>query len=251
GGDHGAGRRRGRGRRAAVRSDRPLRAARPGAPGRLTARAGGGACRQGRRAQLDDEQLRLRTAGLRSGRVHRRRRGAPGRGHRPVLGAAAHGGFRRWSDEPAEWFRGISRTPAGRPLPHRAHGRATARRRARRVRVHAPADHAGRAVTAGQLESAGSVAATTWRARLRTDELLRGSAFIMATSVVTSLIGYAFWLLVDHSYPPAVSGAGAAAASLLQASALLASAGAGAAMMEWLPRCGTALEWRRRLTAGL
>ena len=106
-------------------------------------------------------------------------------------------------------------------------------------------------MTAGQLESAGSVAATTWRARLRTDELLRGSAFIMATSVVTSLIGYAFWLLVDHSYPPAVSGAGAAAASLLQASALLASAGAGAAMMEWLPRCGTALEWRRRLTAGL
>jgi O-antigen/teichoic acid export membrane protein len=104
-------------------------------------------------------------------------------------------------------------------------------------------------VTVGELAGTGTVA--TWRARMATDELLRGSAFIMATSVVTSLIGYAFWLLVDHRYPAAVSGAGAAAASLLQATALLASAGAGAAMMEWLPRSRSSLEWRQRLTAGL
>jgi O-antigen/teichoic acid export membrane protein len=88
-------------------------------------------------------------------------------------------------------------------------------------------------------------------ARLSSDAMLRNSLFIMATSVVTSLFGYVFWLIVARTLPASVSGAGAAATSALQATALFACVGAAAAMIEWLPRSRSALEWRRRATAGV
>jgi O-antigen/teichoic acid export membrane protein len=87
------------------------------------------------------------------------------------------------------------------------------------------------------------------RSRLA-DPLLRNSLAIMATSLVTSLLGYVFWLVVAHTSTAAVTGAGAAATSALQATALFASVGAAASMIEWLPRTRSALEWRQRHTAG-
>jgi O-antigen/teichoic acid export membrane protein len=87
--------------------------------------------------------------------------------------------------------------------------------------------------------------------RFASDAMLRNSVAIMSTSVITSLFGYVFWLIVARSSTTQVSGAGAAATSALQAAALFASVGAAATMIEWLPRCGSELEWRRRLTAGL
>lgn len=88
-------------------------------------------------------------------------------------------------------------------------------------------------------------------ARFASDAILRNSVFIMATSVVTSLFGYVFWLIVDRSSTAEASGAGAAATSALQATAMFASVGAAAAMIEWLPRSRSALEWRQRVTAGV
>ena len=42
----------------------------------------------------------------------------------------------------------------------------------------------------GRLGTGAAGVVAVWRARVRGDELLRGSAFIMASSMVTSLIGY-------------------------------------------------------------
>lgn len=92
---------------------------------------------------------------------------------------------------------------------------------------------------------------TTVRARLVSDAMLRNSLSIMATSAVTSLFGYAFWLIVAHTTSAAVTGAGAGATSALQIAAIFASVGAAAAMIEWLPRCTSEAEWRGRLTVGL
>ncbi|GAA1299040.1 hypothetical protein [Saccharothrix xinjiangensis] len=89
---------------------------------------------------------------------------------------------------------------------------------------------------------------TTWFA---SGELLRNSVAIMATTVVTSLFGFVFWLVVARSSPAWVSGAGAAVVSALQATTMFTAVGAAAAMLEWLPRSRSGVEWRRRLTAGV
>jgi O-antigen/teichoic acid export membrane protein len=91
----------------------------------------------------------------------------------------------------------------------------------------------------------------TARARLASDAMLRNSLSIMATSAVTSLFGYGFWLIVAHTTSAAVTGAGAGATSALQIAAIFASVGAAAAMIEWLPRCTSEAEWRSRVTVGL
>ena len=91
----------------------------------------------------------------------------------------------------------------------------------------------------------------TAKARLASDAMLRNSLSIMATSAVTSLFGYGFWLIVAHTTSAAVTGAGAGATSALQIAAIFASVGAAAAMIEWLPRCTSEAEWRSRVTVGL
>ncbi len=83
------------------------------------------------------------------------------------------------------------------------------------------------------------------------DPMVRNSLAIMASTVATSLLGYAFWMIVAHRFDSAVSGTAAATTSAIQATVTVASIGAAAALVEWLPRCTTALEWRARVTAGM
>jgi O-antigen/teichoic acid export membrane protein len=87
--------------------------------------------------------------------------------------------------------------------------------------------------------------------RFATGALLRNSIVIMATTVVTSLFGGVFWWVVARNSTAQESGAGAAAVSALQATAIFAAVGAATAMIEWLPRSRSSLEWRRRFTAGV
>ncbi|OLR92441.1 lipopolysaccharide biosynthesis protein [Actinokineospora bangkokensis] len=101
------------------------------------------------------------------------------------------------------------------------------------------------------MSTAAPAAPAGLRARLATDPMLRNSLSIMATSVVTSLLGYVFWLVVARTAGPGVSGAGAAATSALQAAAVFAAVGAAAAMVEWLPRSTSSTQWRSRLTVGV
>ena len=77
------------------------------------------------------------------------------------------------------------------------------------------------------------------------------SLAIMSSTVVTSLLGYAFWMIAARQFDRDVNGTAAATTSAIQATVLIASVGGAAALVEWLPRCSTALEWRRRVTTGL
>lgn len=83
------------------------------------------------------------------------------------------------------------------------------------------------------------------------DPMVRNSVAIMASTVSTSLLGYAFWMIVAHRFDSAVSGTAAATTSAIQATVTVASVGAAAALVEWLPRCTSALEWRQRVTTGM
>lgn len=89
-----------------------------------------------------------------------------------------------------------------------------------------------------------------WR-RLRTDALFGTSVAIMASTVITSGLGYVLWLVVARVFGQQVSGDGAAVTSLMMAVSLLAAVGAAAAMIQWLPQAHDAVAWRRRVTAGL
>lgn len=106
--------------------------------------------------------------------------------------------------------------------------------------------------TGARVRAAGPRAARAWLTDwFAVGELLRNSALIMATTVVTSLLGCVFWWVVAHSSPPQVSGTGAAVVSALQATTMFTAVGAAAAMLEWLPRSRSEAEWRRRLVAGV
>ncbi|WP_336880821.1 hypothetical protein [Rhodococcus globerulus] len=89
------------------------------------------------------------------------------------------------------------------------------------------------------------------RTRIAEDSMLRNSSYMMASTVLTSLMGYVFWLVVAHTTSTADIGVGAATTSAMQATALIASVGAATAMVEWLPRTLTVDRWRRILTAAV
>ena len=103
-------------------------------------------------------------------------------------------------------------------------------------------------MTAGQ-----QIAADGLRARVRqavSDPMTRNSAAIMASTVLTSVLGYAFWMIAARHFDRDANGTAAATTSAIQATVLIASVGAAAALVEWLPRCTSADEWRRRVTTG-
>ena len=85
----------------------------------------------------------------------------------------------------------------------------------------------------------------------RSDPMMLNSLAIMSSTVVTSLLGYAFWVFVARTSDTAVSGAAAATTSAIQATVLIASVGAATTLVEWLPRSADDTEWRRRVTAGV
>jgi O-antigen/teichoic acid export membrane protein len=71
--------------------------------------------------------------------------------------------------------------------------------------------------------------------QVRRDSLLRNSVFIMATTVVNSGLGFAFWLVAAHSFSPAVVGLTAAVISAGTIIVLLSSLGVGGTLIQSLP----------------
>lgn len=95
-----------------------------------------------------------------------------------------------------------------------------------------------------------STARATIRRAAR-DPMMRNSLAIMSSTVVTSLLGYVFWMIAARSFDQEANGTAAATTSAVQATVLVASVGAAAALVEWLPRSADAVEWRQRVTCGL
>lgn len=87
--------------------------------------------------------------------------------------------------------------------------------------------------------------------RVRYDSLLRNSVYIMATTVVTSLLGYLYWIVAARTYSAHDVGLAAALLSAMTLAALLADMGIGATLMQMLPSRESGSAWSVTFTAGL
>lgn len=98
-----------------------------------------------------------------------------------------------------------------------------------------------------------SAAATTGALprRLRVGSLQRNSAWIMLTIILTSLLGYAYWLLAARLFAPAQIGLANGLVSLMTITAIVANLGTAPALVHRLPQARTVAEWSRTLSASL
>lgn len=85
----------------------------------------------------------------------------------------------------------------------------------------------------------------------RSSSLHRNSAWIMLTIVVTSLLGYAYWLLAARLFAPAQIGLANGLVSLMTITAIVANLGTAPALVHRLPERRTVQEWSQTLSASL
>jgi O-antigen/teichoic acid export membrane protein len=79
--------------------------------------------------------------------------------------------------------------------------------------------------------------------RARSDSLVRNSLCIMASTIVTALLGYVFWAVAAHVYTSQEVGVGSAVISLCSTVALLTYLGSAAMLIERLPATERSSEW--------
>jgi len=79
--------------------------------------------------------------------------------------------------------------------------------------------------------------------RVRSDSLVRNSLYLMSTTVVTSGLGYIFWVLAAHEFTSQEVGIGSAVISLCSTAALLTYLGSFAMLIERLPASEHSSEW--------
>ncbi len=100
------------------------------------------------------------------------------------------------------------------------------------------------------IERMRSLARLLWR-RGREHSLLRNSISIIGTGIVTSVLGYFFWILAAHLYSAYNVGLGAALISAMTLAAICANLGVGSALIQTLPLRKAGFEWSLTLNAGL
>ena len=100
---------------------------------------------------------------------------------------------------------------------------------------------------------AGSVRglATPLRLWREARSLLTNSLHIMGTTVVTSLLGYVYWVLAARLYSPSDIGLAAALLSAMSLAALLAYMGVGATVIQLIPRRARGAEQSLLVTAAI
>jgi O-antigen/teichoic acid export membrane protein len=87
--------------------------------------------------------------------------------------------------------------------------------------------------------------------RVRDDSLLRNSVYIMAVTVVTSLLGFVFWLVAARRFNATQVGLSAALVSAMTLVSLLSNLGINTALVQMLPRRKDGSDWSATLNAGL
>jgi O-antigen/teichoic acid export membrane protein len=87
--------------------------------------------------------------------------------------------------------------------------------------------------------------------RVRSDSLLRNSLFIMANTAVTSVLGYAFWLMAAHMYSVPIVGLAVAITAAVSTAVTVAYVGVGGTLIQSLPRQSTDTGWSRTFWAGM
>jgi O-antigen/teichoic acid export membrane protein len=88
-------------------------------------------------------------------------------------------------------------------------------------------------------------------ASLREDSLVRNSVYIMAVTVVTSALGFVFWLVAARSFSASAVGLSAALVSAMTLVSLLSNLGINTALVQMLPALEKGAEWSATLNAGL
>ena len=88
-------------------------------------------------------------------------------------------------------------------------------------------------------------------AHARTDSLVRNSLYIMATTVVTSLLGYVFWVVAARRDPAAAVGLAAAVVSAMQLASVLSELGVRTALIQLLPKRTDPRAWSLMLTTSM
>ena len=85
----------------------------------------------------------------------------------------------------------------------------------------------------------------------RHSSLHRNSAWIMLTIVVTSCLGYAYWVAVARIFPPHQVGLATGLVSLMIVTAIVANFGTAPVLVQRLPRCQSIESWSATLSASL
>jgi O-antigen/teichoic acid export membrane protein len=83
------------------------------------------------------------------------------------------------------------------------------------------------------------------------DSLLRNSVLIMANTVVTSLLGYVYWLVAARLFDTATVGLASAVIGLMTITAIVANVGVAGALVQRLPGRARGAEWSTSLSAGI
>jgi O-antigen/teichoic acid export membrane protein len=101
-------------------------------------------------------------------------------------------------------------------------------------------------------------AMVTERARLRhgrhsrpTDPLVKNSAYLMAATIVTSLLGYVFWTVAARVYPASAVGEAGAGVSAMAFASLIGALGGSMAVLAELPGKRRHRAWSAAVTAPL
>ena len=87
--------------------------------------------------------------------------------------------------------------------------------------------------------------------RLRSDSLLRNSVFMMSSTVITSGIGYLYWVVAARIYSAHDLGLGSAFISIMTLTSTFANVGIGAALIQLLPRRKAGHEWSLTLNVSM
>ena len=88
-------------------------------------------------------------------------------------------------------------------------------------------------------------------AMLRGDSLIRNSAYIMAVTVITSGLGFVFWLVAARRFSASEVGLAAALVSAMTLVSMLSNLGINTALVQMLPRRQPGAQWSATLNAGM
>jgi O-antigen/teichoic acid export membrane protein len=101
-------------------------------------------------------------------------------------------------------------------------------------------------ITLSELRSPRRLVAT-----LKADSLIRNSVYIMAVTVITSALGFVFWLVAARRFNPSQVGLSAALVSAMTLVSLLSNLGINTALVQMLPSRKAGAQWSATLNAGL
>lgn len=87
--------------------------------------------------------------------------------------------------------------------------------------------------------------------RVCRDSLLRNSAYIMGTTVSTSLLGYLYWIVAARTYSVYDVGLASALIAAMTMASYLSNLGIGSSLVQTLPRRESGYAWSLTLNAGM